>query len=192
VTAANKSYRDVIEILTKSGMTLTPTIGIQGGFALEVARDPSMMNDPRLALFPQSTMEGYRTRFPTRVAPNDIARQDAALQGLRQTVAAVVSGGGRVIAGTDSPIIPYGLALHSELLHFVEAGMKPFQVLRTATLGAAEALGISEELGSIEPGKLADLAFVSGDPLGDVRAALDVRRVMLGGRLYTAADLLRR
>jgi Tol biopolymer transport system component/imidazolonepropionase-like amidohydrolase len=189
VTAANVSYRDVIEILTKSGMTLTPTIGIQGGFAVETAHDPSMMSDPRLMLFPQSAREGYLERFAHQ-NPAEVARIENTMPGLRATVAAVAKEGGKIIAGTDSPIIPYGLALHSELLHFVEAGMSPFQALQTATVGAADALGVGDELGSIEPGKIADLSFVHGDPLRDVRAAREVQRVMRGGRLYDVRELL--
>src|SRR5262249_3394429 len=147
------------------------------GFAYEAARDPTMMSDRRLALFPESARDMYRSRFGAEDEP-EIARQNAALDGARRTVAAVVAAGGKIIAGTDSPIIPYGLGLHSELLHFVEAGMRPFQALQTATSGAADALGVSDDLGSIEPGKLADLVFVGGDPLHDIRAARDVRRVM--------------
>jgi Tol biopolymer transport system component/imidazolonepropionase-like amidohydrolase len=192
VTARNISYRDVVEILAKSGMTLTPTIGISGGFAVEVSRDPSMMTDPRLSLFPEASLESYRGRFAGRAGAGDLSRQDAMLDGYRRTVAAVAAAGGKIIAGTDSPIIPYGLALHSELLHFVEAGMRPFEALRTATSGAADALGVGDELGSIAPGKLADLVFVAGDPLRDLRAARDVRRVMRGGRLYTIDELLKR
>jgi len=190
VTQRNNSYRDVIEIISRSGMTLTPTIGIQGGFAYETARDPAMMNDERLALFPENIREEYRKRFGAPASPDQIAKQDASLRGLRRTVAAVAAAGGKIIAGTDSPIIPYGLALHSELLHFVEAGMTPFQALQTATAGAADALGVGDELGTIEPGKLADLSFVRGDPLHDVRAAKDVRRVMRGGRVYDVKELL--
>src|SRR5204862_1870420 len=141
------------------------------------------------ALFPDIAREGYRARFARPVSSDEIAKQNAALGGLRRTVAAVAASGGKIIAGTDSPIIPYGLALHSELLHFVEAGMRPFQVLQTATAGAAEALGVGDELGSIEPGRLADLVFVAGDPLRDVRAARDVKRVMRGGRLYPIEEL---
>ena len=151
-----------------------------------------MMSDPRLALFPETAVDGYRARFQKHASPEEIAKQDAALNGYRRTVAAIVAGGGRIIAGTDSPIIPYGLALHSELLHFVEAGMRPFQALQTATVGAAEALGVDEDLGSIAPGKLADRAFVQGDPLRDIRAARAVKRVMRGGRLYGVNELLAR
>ena len=66
----------------------------------------------------------------------------------------------------------------------------PFQALQTATINAARALGVDDQLGTIEAGKLADLAFVGGDPLVDIRNARDVRRVMRSGRLYTVEDLL--
>ena len=67
--------------------------------------------------------------------------------------------------------------------------MTPFQALQTATVNAAQALGLGDELGTIQPGKIADLAFVGGDPLVDIRNTRDVKRVMKGGRVYTVADL---
>jgi imidazolonepropionase-like amidohydrolase len=68
-------------------------------------------------------------------------------------------------------------------------GMTPFQALQTATLTAAEALGVSDQLGTIEPGKLADLVFLADNPLDDIRRTRDVRGVMRGGRYYTLAAL---
>jgi imidazolonepropionase-like amidohydrolase len=73
----------------------------------------------------------------------------------------------------------------------VHAGLTPFQALQTATINAARALGLDDELGSIEAGKRADLAFVVGDPLQDIRKARDVKRVMRGGHLYTVDALVR-
>jgi len=99
--------------------------------------------------------------------------------------------GGRIVAGTDSPIVPYGLALHVELESYVHAGLTPFQALQTATLTAAQTLGVGDELGTIEIGKLADLTFLGGDPLVDIRNTRDVKRVMKGGRVYTVAELLK-
>ena len=78
--------------------------------------------------------------------------------------------------------MPYGLGLHVELESYVHAGLTPFQALQTATVNAAQALGLGDELGTIEPGKLADLAFLGGDPLLDIRNTRDVKRVMRGGR----------
>jgi imidazolonepropionase-like amidohydrolase len=87
--------------------------------------------------------------------------------------------------------VPYGLGLHVELEAYVHAGMTPFQALQTATVNAAQALGLGDELGTVQPGKLADLAFVGGDPLVDIRHTRDVKRVMKGGRVYAVSDVIK-
>jgi len=71
----------------------------------------------------------------------------------------------------------------------VQGGMSELDALRAATLGGAWYLGMDDDLGSIEPGKLADLAVIDGDPLTDVRQSKNVRYVVLNGRLYDAATL---
>lgn len=78
-----------------------------------------------------------------------------------------------LVAGTDAQI--GGFELHRELELWVEAGLPAPEVLRMATLGAARTMGMEEELGSIEPGKLADLVLVDGNPTRDIR---DIRRVV--------------
>ncbi len=97
-----------------------------------------------------------------------------------------------MIAGTDSPIFPYALLYHTELEIFQESGLTPFEVLQTATVRAAEALGEGANLGSIEPGKLADLAIVADDPLIDIRNARKVRTVIKNGEVHTLEELLKR
>jgi len=74
----------------------------------------------------------------------------------------------------------------------VHAGLTPFQALQTATVNAAQALGVADSIGTVEPGKLADLTFLGGDPLMDIRNTRDVKRVMRGGRLFTVTDLVKR
>ena len=81
----------------------------------------------------------------------------------------------RVGSRTDSPIVPYGLGLLVELESYVHAGLTPFQALQTATVNAANALGLGDQLGTIEPGKTADLAFVG--------RSLGLYNVYVGGRL---------
>jgi len=105
------------------------------------------------------------------------------------------AGGGRLItAGTDRPTGGPELAgfeIHRELQAIVFAGLPPLAALKAATLNGARALGVSDRLGSIEPGKLADLFIVAGNPLQTIEDARNVRFVMKSGQLYDTAQLLK-
>ncbi len=105
-------------------------------------------------------------------------------------VAAVVKAGGRVIAGTDSPINPYGLSLLLELEHYVRGGLSPAEAIRTATAVPAEAMGLGEDLGTIEVGKLADLIVVDGNPLTNITDLRRTRRVVKDGVVHEMDALL--
>lgn len=192
VTALNYTYRDVIDLLTASKMTLTPTLGIQGWFPLALARDPSRIDDPRFrTLFPPWIVSDM-DRLAKSGRPEERAAREAALKPYGQTVLNVVRGGGLVLAGTDSPIFPYALALHTELELFVQSGLTPFEALQTATTNAADALGEGANLGSIEAGRLADLIVVTGDPLADIKNARKVRLTIRNGEAFALDDLLKR
>jgi imidazolonepropionase-like amidohydrolase len=99
-----------------------------------------------------------------------------------------VAAGVRIAMGTDSGVTPHGQNL-DELPLLVQAGMTAAQALHAATLSAAELLGLERELGSLEPGKRADLVVVvvvvvvDGDPLQVASLAARVRRVYQDGRL---------
>jgi imidazolonepropionase-like amidohydrolase len=193
VTALSRSYRDVVDLLTASKMTLTPTIGIQGGFRLQTLSDPWWLEDRRIqALYPASVARRYReeTRTPASTSVLDDARRLVAPQ--ERTVFDVVRGGGRVTAGTDAPINPYGLSLLMELENYASGGLTPFEVLRTATSVSADAMGVGADLGTIEPGKLADLVVIDGNPLASVKDLRRVQRVMKDGTMYDLASLLTR
>ena len=94
-------------------------------------------------------------------------------------------------AGTDAPINPYGLSLLMELENYASGGLTPFEVLRTATTVPAEAMGVGADLGSIEPGKLADLVAIDGNPLANIKDLRRVKRVMKDGDVYDLDALLR-
>jgi len=189
-SSLNRSYEDVVQLLAKSGQILTPTLGIAGGFDVAVARDPSLLEDRRFqTLFPVSVVGSTHGRMAA--AQRNLAEREAALEPLQRTLAAVVRAGGRVTAGSDSPGVPYGLSLLTELEEFVTAGLTPAEAIRTATLHAAESLGVEADLGTVEPGKLADLLVVDGDPLRDVRDLRRLRLVIQNGEVYTLEELLR-
>jgi imidazolonepropionase-like amidohydrolase len=114
----------------------------------------------------------------------------AAVDARGKTAAAVLKAGGRVTAGTDSPIVPYGFSLQLEMQMLVRAGFTPFEAIRSATLWSAEAVGAGADLGSIERGKLADLVIVDGDPLQKIEDAMNVVVTVKNGKAYAVRDLL--
>jgi len=89
-------------------------------------------------------------------------------------------------AGTDSanPRDNYGEALQAELQHFARAGIPPIEVLRIATQRSAEWVGAGELLGSLEPGKLADVVLLDANPLDDIANTQTIWRVVAGGRVF--------
>ncbi len=96
-----------------------------------------------------------------------------------------------LLAGTDSlnPKDNYGQALHAELQYFVRAGIPPIEVLRMATQRSASAVGAGDLLGSLEPGKLADVVLLDANPLDDIENALTTWRVVAGGRVFAEPQL---
>jgi imidazolonepropionase-like amidohydrolase len=82
-----------------------------------------------------------------------------------------------------------GLAAHWEMWSFAKGGMSPVEVLKTATSTPAKALGYDRDIGTLEPGKLADLVVMTENPLDDIRNTDKISHVMLNGRLYEAATM---
>ncbi len=96
-----------------------------------------------------------------------------------------------LLAATDVgvPLQVPGISLHLELERLVEAGLSPLEALQTATLNPARVLEMADSLGSIEPGKLADLVLLDANPLEDIRNTQKIRAVVADGRLYRRPDL---
>jgi imidazolonepropionase-like amidohydrolase len=91
--------------------------------------------------------------------------------------------GVNIAYGTDSGISPHGTNAEEAVL-MVEAGMSEMDVLVSATINAADLIDMSESLGTIEPGKYADIIAVDRSPLDDIAELLDVDFVMKSGKVY--------
>jgi imidazolonepropionase-like amidohydrolase len=100
-----------------------------------------------------------------------------------QNLMKLARAGVRVGTGTDAgnPQTPHGPSLLEEITLYVEAGMKPGEALRCATLESARILRVDKEAGSLAPGKLADVTIVAGDPTQQIDAVWNVRHVFKGG-----------
>ncbi|MDE2943901.1 MAG: amidohydrolase family protein [Gemmatimonadota bacterium] len=188
VTAMYRTYDDVIQLLTASGMTITPTMALMGGWWKSVGEDPSWTTDARFeAVFPEGMAEAMTARALTRGRAGGI---DELLADAGRTVTRVVRGGGKVVAGTDSPIIPYGAALIAEVENYVWGGLTEVEALRTATSVAAEALAMEGEIGTLSAGALADILIVEGNPLEDIEDLRRARIVIKDGEIFHLEDLL--
>ncbi len=94
-----------------------------------------------------------------------------------------IRSGVKIAFGTDAAVYPHGLNAH-EFAVYVRLGMTPVEAIRTATVNAADLLGWSDLVGTIERGKYADMIAVDGDPAKDVTTLQNVKFVMKGGKVY--------
>jgi imidazolonepropionase-like amidohydrolase len=107
----------------------------------------------------------------------------AALEEAKVNLRHAFQSGVQAAFGTDAAVFPHGLNAH-EFADYVELGMTPLQAIQTATVNAADLLGLKDKAGVIEPGKWADIIAVDGDPTSEVRTLEHVKFVMKDGVVY--------
>ena len=206
VATLSRSYDDVAQLWGKSGMTFTPTLALGGGtLARMVAADTMLRTDDRFGLYPswlsaQVTGGGGRGGARGGGGGGGGGRGGAAgggrggrggggganQGGIDAMIVGAQNAGARVVAGTDTP---NAANVQAELIAYVAAGMTPFQALKTATVNPAQALGLN--VGTIEVGRLADIAILDGNPLQDPSATYRVSSIVANGRVFLRQDLLR-
>ncbi|HEX4809357.1 MAG TPA: amidohydrolase family protein [Bryobacteraceae bacterium] len=186
-SAAGKTYDDVRSIFEAAHMYVISTTFEASPLYGE---DPRMVEDPRLlSLNPVWDEKVLRAKRDAAVKQD----QSIMLESLKreeETVSSVIEHGGIVLAGTDSPLDSVATALHLNLRAQVKYGLAPWQALQTATYLPAKAFARSKDLGSVEPGKIADLAFIAGNPLEDIKDLANVQSVMKDGQIYTVEELM--
>ncbi|HPG12639.1 MAG TPA: amidohydrolase family protein, partial [Chitinophagaceae bacterium] len=154
----------------------------------------TFMDDEAIALFKQygtwyvptitagrsvgdsALIPGY---YPAVVVPKAIETGPQ----IQQTFAKAYKAGVKIAFGTDAAVFQHGKNW-LEFGYMIEAGMKPMDAIKSATINAAELLGEKENLGSIEAGKLADIVAVDGDPLKDAKVFGKVVFIMKDGVVY--------
>ena len=122
--------------------------------------------------------------------PADFLQHDRDLgEKQRQNFRKAVAAGVKMSFGTDLGVCPYGSS-PKQFAFMVKYGMTPMQAIQAATSNAADLLGHSSEIGSIKPGKYADLVAVSGDPLQNISLLQNVEFVMKEGKVYKQSGKL--
>ena len=104
-----------------------------------------------------------------------------ALSALLVLIKALHDAGVPILAGTDAMA---GYSLHHELAMYAKAGISNADVLRIATLTPTEVMGVTRDLGSIAPGRYADMVLIDGDPLKDITDTRKIDLVFKGGKRY--------
>lgn len=181
----SRVYEDVLQLWSRSGTGYTPTLGVAyGGLTGESYwyQEDNVWEDERLLTFVPRRVVDSISRRRQKVPQEDFNHIAAA-----QVTKALNDRGVNVQLGAHGQ--REGLAAHWELWMFGQGGMSPLQALRAGTLGGAKYLGMDKELGSLEPGKLADLLVLDSNPLENLRHTRTVRYTVLNGRVYEAATL---
>jgi hypothetical protein len=151
--------------------------------------DANFRNDPRLKYMTSQMRTGWDPindfRLKERTSEDyDLARQVYAKQ--LELVRLMNRAGVEFLAGTDTPN-PYcfpGFSLHDELALLVQSGLTPMEALKAATINPARFLGMDQTLGTVEPGKIADLVLLDADPLQDITNTQKIRTVVMNGRAF--------
>jgi Tol biopolymer transport system component len=179
-----RSYEDVHKLLVDSGMWAISTTFSQAPYA----EDPGMATDPRQGIAPPWENKRLQTAVAT-AQKGDLGPAYQHLKDEEVTVADDFRAGGLILAGTDSPLDIPATSLHLNLRAQVKFGMAPWQSLETVTVIPARAYGLTKDLGTLEPGHLADLILTAGDPLKNINDAARVECVMKNGKLWSVAQI---
>ena len=179
-------YGDVVQLFADVGRTITPTLLVAYGgpaasnYFLEtedVHDNPKVRRfTPHDELDDMARRRGFWSLLDEHVFPD-----------LAEFAADLVEAGGRVGVGSHSRLP--GLDTHWELWALQSGGLSEHDALRAATIDGADAMGLDRDLGSIEPGKLADLVVLEANPLEDIRNTSRALLVVKNGRIYDADTL---
>ena len=166
----------------------TPTLVVLRSYA--TIHDPSLRRDPRNVYMPDDLRKFWDSMGGTSDPRNDEIQLRLFARDI-EIVRAMHSFGVPLLAGTDAPN-PYtypGFSLHEELHLLVSAGLSPTEALYTATLRAAEFLGVQHDLGSVAEGKVANLVLLDANPADDIRNTQKIRAVILRGKFLDRENL---
>lgn len=179
-------YPDTIEMVAQSGIAYTPTLlvlygGPWGENYFYTREEPA--KDAKLLRFTPQQLVDIRANRRRLWSRDEEHRFPLAAAAASQ----IVDAGGLVGVGSHGQL--QGLGYHWELWALASGGMPNANALRAATLHGAQIVGVAQDIGSLEAGKLADLVVLNSNPLEELRASADLHLVIKGGAAYEADSL---
>ncbi len=178
-------YDDLEQLWSGTEVGYTPTMGVgYGGLGGELYwyAHTDVFEHPKMRAFvPPHAYEPRSRRRPTA------SKGDWNHFEIARLCKRLLDAGVKVNLGAHGQ--REGLAAHWELWMFVQGGMSSLEALRAVTLNGAHYIGMDADLGSLEPGKLADLVVIDGDPLKNIRDSDKITHTMIGGRLFEAGTM---
>ncbi len=179
-------YNDVVQFVARTKTYYTPTTLVAyGGPWIEnhFFQTTDVLKNQKLGRYiPTELVNAMMRRRPQWFAPEEYN-----YGGIAKGAADIVKAGGRVGIGGHGQM--QGLGVHWEIWSVGSGGMSTHDTLRTATIFGAEAIGLAQDVGSLEPGKLADLIILDKNPLTDIKNTDSIRWVMKNGELFDADTL---
>jgi imidazolonepropionase-like amidohydrolase len=184
--------RETVAGLVGHGVWLDPTLV---AYETKFRRNsPRYRSNPLEWLTPAPMLASWHGNGgPNGWTSSDFARALVVWPKLIQLVKLYHDSGVKLLAGSDLPnpwVVP-GASLHQELELLASAGIPPLDVLKLATRNGAEALGLLDELGTLEVGKRADMVLLSANPAADIGATRRIEAVIQNGRVVDREALLR-
>jgi len=182
-------YRDMVELIARSGVGYVPTLlithGAQGSEDFYYTEGP-VADDPKLRLFTPHPFLDREARRREEPWQRWMVKEEYVFPRLAKSAGDVIAAGGKVGVGAHGQ--RQGIGFHWEMWSLA-TGMSNHQVLRAATLLGAEISGLGRDLGMIDVGKLADLLVLDADPLEDIRNTNSIRYVIKNGVIYEGDTL---
>lgn len=174
-------FKDVVELYARTKTAYTPTLVVQynaDGLVNYFFSRTEVHDDEKLQRFyPHNRLDELTQRRRGWQRDQEYDFRHAAAQ-----AAKIQRAGGLVGVGGHGEL--QGLAYHWEMWSYEMGGMTPVEVLRSATIDGAKIIGVDQDLGSIEAGKLADMVVLNANPLDNIRNTIEIDRVVKDGRLY--------
>ncbi len=186
----SENFDKIIKAMAENKVSWSPTIAtwfrpLSPSAERFKESELSILDNPRAAYLPavmrEQTLRQYDryAKFPA----DRLRRTREGYSKITDFIARFVQAGGIIRAGSDPNNGLPALGLHQEMVMFVEAGLTPVQAIKAGTINVAKAFRKDKDFGTVEPGKVADIIAVEGDPLKDMWAVQNVKVVVLNGEV---------